>query len=183
MNIISGWFVGTCTNTTEGVSANLLLFIHGVTEGKVHGELGLSGELDGGGPFHGRLNDETMVFTTCVPAAQVVIEWRAQINAGQLSGTYSVCCDDPKMAASGLARSVGVWSCAFVRSPGAVDIERNNQAWVFDEGSSEGPLAVEEFAQQAAAGRWPEKAIVAMEDCTAWTTVGQFLAAKAANEN
>lgn len=46
INSFSGWFVGTCANTTVGASANLLLFIHGASAGTIHGELGLSGDLD-----------------------------------------------------------------------------------------------------------------------------------------
>jgi len=96
MNTSSGWFVGTCTNATISISANLLLVIHGMSGGTIYGELGLSGELGGGGPFHGTINDGTIVFTTCLPANQTVIEWCAELSENKISGTYSVTSDNRK---------------------------------------------------------------------------------------
>lgn len=85
-----GWFVGSCTNTTMGISANLLLVIHGATETGVHGELYLSGDLGGGGPFNGNIGSSVITFTTCVPTAQTAIEWQGHIVAEQISGNYTV---------------------------------------------------------------------------------------------
>jgi hypothetical protein len=50
--ILPGWFAGTCTNTTVNQTANLLLRIYGATDFRMHGELGVYGNLDGGGSFH-----------------------------------------------------------------------------------------------------------------------------------
>jgi hypothetical protein len=100
-----------------------------------------------------------------------------------MSGTYSVTSDNPQMIAEGLGRQEGVWSCSFVRGPGKVDPGISDLVWVFDEGEAEGPIAKAEFIQRVATGRWPDKAIVAMEDRTIWTTVGEFLNTKTASEN
>jgi hypothetical protein len=183
MNNFSGWFVGTCTNTTVGASANLLLLIHAVSSATVHGELGLSGELSGGGPFHGRINGDHLVFTTCMPIVQTVIEWRAKMSEGTVSGTYSVACDNPEILTGGFGRQEGVWACSFVRGLETPDPEKRGLVWVFDAGVSDGPISREEFVKSAGSGRWPDNAIVAMADCTSWTSVGQFLDTKAAGEN
>lgn len=183
MNTYSGWYVGTCTNTTVSVSANLLLVIHGVNGSTIHGELGLSGDLAGGGPFHGSTNNGAITFTTCLPAAQMVIEWRGELSATTISGTYSVASDNPQMIADGLGQQAGVWSCFFVQRPGNVDPAKRNLVWIFDDGVAVGPIAKSEFNQHAASGRWADKAIVAMEDRTVWITVGEFLNNKTASEN
>lgn len=182
MNTFSGWYVGTCTNTNVSVSANLLLVIHGTSGGTMHGELGLSGKLGGGGPFHGTIQGETFVFTTCLPAEQMVIEWRGELSETTISGTYSVASDNPQLIADGLGQQAGVWSCSFVRKPGSID-PKSDSVWVFDDGKAEGPITMAEFNQQAGSGRWPDKAIVALDDRTAWTTVGEILNTKTTSEN
>ena len=161
---MTGWFVGVCTNTTVNLSANLLLLIHGVTDTAIHGELKLSGDLDGGGPFYGRIRGGTIAFMTCIPAQQVVIEWRSDISETGYSGTYQATSDHPEIVAAGLQHQEGVWSCSFVRALGQATPERDGLVWLFDEGVAEGPLPVDEFAMHAAAGRWPGRTLVALED-------------------
>jgi DnaJ like chaperone protein len=183
MSTLSGWYVGTCTNRTVSLSANMLIVIHGATGSTIHGELGLSGDLGGGGPFHGSIHEGEFVFTTCAPANQTVIEWRGELSENPISGTYSVVCDHPERIAEGLGRQEGIWACSFIRSLGAIDPEKSDLVWVFDNGETEGPIATREFNQRAASGRWPAKAIVAMQDRTLWMTIAEFLNTKRATAN
>jgi len=184
-NILLGWYVGTCTNTTVGLSANLLLVIHGASGGTIHGELALAGDLGGGGSFYGEFKDEQLIFATCTPSVQTVIEWKAKISESRLKlfGAYAVRCDNPDYLAEGLGRQEGEWSCCFVRGIGPVDPKNQDLVWIFDAAASNGPISREEFIKGTDSGRWPNKAIIAMDDRTCWITVGQFLDAKQAGEN
>ena len=173
---IVGWFAGTCTNTTVNQSANLLLCNHGAANGRLHGELGLYGPLLGGGPFHARLHRGRIEFTTCLPALQVVIEWTGDRTREGFSGTNHVVCDNPGMVASELREQAGVWSCVFVRDPGEPAADRIELISVFHEGRCSGPFVMEDFMLHAAADRWPSHALVALQDCSVWNTVGDFLA-------
>jgi len=171
-----GWFAGTCTNTTVNQTANLLLRIYGATDSRMHGELGVYGNLGGGGPFHASLKEGRVLFTTCQPAHQSVIEWSADRTDDGFSGTYKVEVDAPELAPWELRLQEGIWSCRFVRGSGAAAADEINHVSVFDEGKSEGPFAMEDFAQQAIAERWPPHALAATQDCTEWGTVGEFIA-------
>ena len=161
---LTGWFVGTCTNSTVNTSANLLLHIHGATEVRIHGELSLFGELDGGGPFHGTVLGETVRFTTCLPALQIVIEWEGKRTGDGMAGTYDVWSDHPGVAAQGLQRQAGIWSCALVSQPDETGADRTGLVWVFHDGQSDGPFTVEAFLKHTAAERWPPHALTAREN-------------------
>lgn len=174
--IVAGWFAGTCTNTTVNQSANLLLHIFGATDSRMHGELGLYGNLGGGGPFHASIKQGRVLFTTCLPAHQIVIEWSGARTEDGFSGTYKTECDAPDPARGVSGPQEGIWSCSFVRDLSAPDADEFNRVSVFHEGRSEGPFSMEEFAQHAIAERWPPYAMAAAEDCTDWSTVGAFLA-------
>lgn len=173
---LAGWYVGTCTNTTTDTTANLLLRIHGATDTRIHGELSLSGNLGGGGPFHASLHQGQIRFTTCLPALQTVIEWIGERSTDGFTGSYKVSCDAPDPERGIMARQEGVWSCDFVQHPGNLDTDRIESVFVFHAGKSEGPLALEEFVQHATDERWPAHALVARSNCTAWNTISECLA-------
>jgi len=134
----------------------------------------ISGDLGGGGPFHGTINGDSFGFTTCLPSAQAIIEWCGKVTDQQLAGTYTVTCDNPDIAAD-LQHQEGDWSCSFVRSFGNPDTDKISSVWVYDEGKSEGPFTLEEFTQNLNSERWPLKAIIALQDRTAWTTVADYV--------
>jgi hypothetical protein len=175
-NIRAGWFAGTCTNTTAGITANLLLKIHGATDRRMHGELGLYGNLGGSGPFYASLDHGRVRFTTCMPAYQVVIEWSGDLTENGFAGTYVTECDAPDLGQGGTGPQAGVWTCLFVRGLDDPDLARNHQVSVIHEGESAGPFTQEEFLQHALVGRWPPHALAAMQDCTVWGTVGECIA-------
>lgn len=168
---LAGWYVGTCTNTTSNITANLLLQIHGATETRMHGELGLFGNLAGGGHFHASLDGGVIRFTTCIPAVQAVIEWIGKRVADGYSGSYQVTCDAPDPAHDIMAQQEGVWSCARVDHL-SHELE---SVFVFHDGETEGPLALEEFVQHATADRWPSHALVVRNHGTAWSTIGECI--------
>jgi hypothetical protein len=172
------WFVGKCTNTTMGASANLLLIIHGVSSGKIYGELGLSGDLVGSGSFEGKVTGADIVFSTCVPAEQVVIEWLGQIAHGQIRGTYSARTSHPDLLASGHQFQNGIWECLFSRIIGNPDPAGIDEVYIYNDGSAEGPFTVRQFEQLTLESRWPAKAIVALKDRTCWTSVGEYIGSK-----
>ena len=165
------WFVGTCVNSTANETANLLLLIHGGTEARMHGELSLSGELGGGGPFHADVQGDRLRFTTCLPVLQTVVEWQGQRTERGLAGTYQVWCDLPKAVAPGLAQQQGEWSCERVSPADEIGPDRREDIWVFHDGSVQGPMSEMEFLRQAGASRWPAHALVARENKAVWNTV------------
>lgn len=167
----TGWFVGTCVNSTVNQTANLLLLIHGGTAARVHGELSLFGELGGGGPFHGSWQKDQLRFTTCLPLLQTVVEWRGERTERGLAGTYQVWCDLPEAVAGGLDQQRGQWSCVRVNSTDEAGTGHPADLWVFHDGHSQGPMSEEEFSRHASASRWPPHALVAQEHGTAWNTV------------
>jgi len=169
-----GWHVGTCTNTTEGFSANLLLTIYWATDTTLHGELALFGDLAGGGAFQGAIDNGQVTFTTAVPAAQVAITWRGTISGGALAGDYVVRCDNPKIKPAS-RHQVGVWSCKLIRSLSAPDPDEASAVWVYNDGTEEGPLTAEAFDQRLNDGEWPPNAIVGLDDRTTWSTVAACL--------
>ena len=179
--LLPGWFAGTCTNTTANQSANLLLHIYGATDTRMHGELGLYGNLGGSGPFHASLKEGRVLFTTCQPARQVVIEWSGDRSDNGFTGTYKVEVDAPDLAHGVLPLQEGIWSCTFVRGLSAPDADEIKDVSVFHEGKSEGPFPEEEFAQHAIAERWPSHALAATHDCTVWGTIGEFIASRQAD--
>lgn len=174
-NKLAGWFVGTCTNTTIDTTANLLLRIHGATDTRMHGELNLSGNLGGGGPFHATLHQRWIRFTTCLPALLTVIEWSGERTADGFSGSYKVTCDAPDPERGVFAEQEGVWSCAFVRGPVDPDSEPTESVLVFNAGASEGPFVLDEFVQHAVDERWPPHALVARSNGAAWSTIRECI--------
>ncbi len=188
MNInstIVGWNIGTCSNTTMGATANLLLTVYGVTETTLHGELELSGNLEGGGAFQGTIDNGQVSFVTTVPAQQVAITWKGIISGSTLSGTYVVQCDNPDIAPA-FRHQEGVWSCRLVRPRGDPNPEGANSAWVYHDGTEEGPFGGDEFAQRLTSGQWPPNAIVGFNDRTTWSTATACLEkiqAEAASRN
>ena len=181
-NNIAGWFAGTCTNTTANITANLLLRVYGATKHRLHGELGLYGDLGGSGPFHASLSLSRVLFTTCMPAHQVVIEWSGDLTDGGFAGTYITECDAPDLGQGGTGPQVGEWACAFVRGLDAPGSEKNDHVSVFHGGGSEGPFTEVEFMRHAVAGRWPTNALAAAQDCTVWGTVGEFIVSHQARQ-
>ena len=179
---LAGWFAGTCTNTTAGITANLLVHIYGATAFRMHGELGLYGNLCGSGPFHASLSHGRARFTTCVPAYQVVIEWSGDLTGNGFAGTYITECDAPDLGQGGTGPQAGVWACTFVRGLDAPDLEKKDHVSVFHEGGSEGPFTEAEFMQHAMAGRWPTNALATAQDCSVWGTVGEFIASQQARQ-
>jgi len=177
-----GWYVGVCTNTTVGLSANLLLAIHSTSGSSLHGDLRLSGDLKGDGPIHGTINSSgTFAFTTCIPASQIIIEWNGCISDREITGTYIVTCDLADVP-SNLRRQSGVWSCLYVQSIVNPDPSRSNFVWVYNDKYLAGPISKAKFMQQIAAKEWPPKAYVAFDNCTSWTTIEQYLEKLQANE-
>ena len=167
----TGWFVGTCVNTTVCQSANLLLLMHGGNEARVHGELSLFGELGGGGPFHGSWYEDQLRFTTCLPLLQTVVEWHGERTERGLTGTYQVWCDLPEEVAGGLGQQRGQWSCVRVNHADESGTVHPGDIWVFHDGHSQGPMNEQEFLRHATASRWPPHALVAHEHGTSWNTV------------
>jgi len=171
------WFVGTCTNRTVDVSANMLLLVHGVTENRIYGELKLYGDLGGGGPFHGGVHQDTIRFTTCLPELQMVIIWVGTLTGEVFAGTYEVHSENADVVAQGLELQTGVWACSLVGLAGESGGGQGNTVWVFQDGTKNGPFPVEVFVAQASKGRWPPEALVAQENGTVWQSVREFLEA------
>jgi len=147
--------VGVCNSHTARLSVNLVFLLHGVTGSRVHGELGLYGDLGGGGPFHASLSGDSLSFSTCEPTVQLLIEWKAQFHGEQLSGSYECFCDHPEAEAEGLKYHLEDWSRQRVRGLGDIDPSRMNLVSVFHVGQSYGPFSVADFARDVQAGQWP----------------------------
>ena len=165
-----GRHFGTCSNTTEGVAANLLLTIYGATDTALHGELALFGDLVGGGVFQGTIDNGLVTFTT-VPATQVAITWRGTISGGTLTGDYAVRCYNPEVKPA-TRHQAGVWSCKLVRSLIAPDPDEAAAVWVYHDGTEEGPFTPDEFTQRLNACTWRRNSIVGLNNRTKWTTTG-----------
>jgi len=172
---LAGWLVGTCTNTTVGMTANLMLTIYGTPDAKVHGDLALFGDLGGGGAFQGLITSDHITFTTTVPAEQIVIEWQGAILGGHVNGTYVARCDHPGIDPA-LRHQEGVWSCNLVRNMGAPNPHEANTVWVYHDGNEDGPFTAEAFVQRLQAGQWQPNAILALNDRTIWSTAADYLA-------
>ena len=173
-SLLPGWHVGTCTNTTEGLTDNLVLTVYGVTISTFHGELALAGVLGGGSPFQGTIANDRVRFTTIVPTEQLAITWQAGISDAGLSGTYVVRCDSPEVKLS-RRNQQGVWSCKLVRPKGPPNPDDAHRVWIYHNGIEEGPINVEDFNQRLLAGQWPPNAVVGLDDQTTWFTVAAFL--------
>jgi hypothetical protein len=111
-----------------------------------------------------------VTITTAVPAARVAITWRGTILGSDLAGEYVVRCDNPKVKEAS-RHQVGVWSCKLVRPLSAPNPDEAGAAWVYNDGTEEGPLTAETFDQRLKAGEWPQNAIVGLDDRTTWSTV------------
>jgi hypothetical protein len=171
-----GYYVGVCHNHTAQLSANLVLLMHGLAESRVHGQLGLYGDLGGGGPFHGNLATGSLSFTTCEPTIQLVIDWRGKFTGTELSGTYDATCDHPDALSHGLQYQQGHWASRLARSLDDPDPSRMHLVSVFDQGRRDGPFTLEDFARFVRARRWPLSAVVALDDLTTWGSLADFLA-------
>jgi hypothetical protein len=167
--LTAGWYVGTCTNTTVIMGANLLLTIYGAADGTLHGEIALFGDLGGGGVFEGMIANNQIIFTTTMPSQQVAITWAGTISGSGLSGTYVVRNDHPDVDPT-LRHQTGVWSCQLVRPLGKLSPDEVQSVWVYHGGNVEGPFNFDDFNQYLAAGRWPANAIVRLDDRTLWLT-------------
>ncbi|MEN9678486.1 MAG: hypothetical protein RIS76_4382, partial [Verrucomicrobiota bacterium] len=142
----------------------------------------LFGELGGGGPFSGHIHGDSVRFTTCLPALQMVIEWDGKQTGDGMAGTYEVWSDHPEVVAQGLQWQAGVWSCALVSQPDAAGADRAGLTWVFHDGQSEGPFTVEAFLKHTATERWPSHALTARENYTVWCMVGELRDSLATNQ-
>ena len=185
LSTLVGWHVGTCSNTTMGATANLLLTLYGVTKTTLHGELELSGNLEGDGAFQGTIDNGQVSFVTTVPAAQVAITWKGIISGSSLSGTYVVQCDNPDVAPA-FRHQEGIWSCRLVRPRGDPNPEGANSAWVYQDGTEEGPFSWDVLSQRLMVGQWLPNAIVGFNDRTTWSTATACLEkiqAEAASRN
>jgi len=171
---LPGWHVGTCTNTTAGMTDNLVLTVYGVTIPTFHGELALGGVLGGGSPFQGTIANGQVQFTTIVPAMQLAITWQGIITGTGLSGSYVVRWDNPEVKLA-QRHQQGVWSCKLVRPMGPPNPDDAHRVWVYHNGAEEGPINAEDFNQRLLAGCWPPNAVVGLNDQTAWSTVAACL--------
>ena len=88
-----------------------------------------------------------VTITTAVPAARVAITWRGTILGSDLAGEYVVRCDNPKVKEAS-RHQVGVWSCKLVRPLSAPNPDEAGAAWVYNDGTEEGPLTAETFDQR-----------------------------------
>lgn len=172
---VLGNYVGICHNRTANLSANLVLLLHGSADQRVHGELGLYGDLAGGGAFHGTLAAGSLSFTTCEPGLQLVIEWQGHIRGTELKGAYEVFCDHPEAPAHGLQHQYGEWGCRLARRLGPPNSSRMHLVSVFDQGRSEGPFILDDFVRHVRAGRWPMSAVVALDDMMTWWSLAELL--------
>ena len=170
----AGWHIGTCTNRTAGITANLLLAVYGATDSTFHGELALFGDLGGGGAFQGTIQNGHISFSTTVPTAQVAIIWKGVLSGNELTGSYVVRCDNPE-AEPALRHQEGIWSCKLVRPLGDPSPDDAHRVWVYHNGNEEGPLNAEDFNQRLISGQWPPNAIVGLNDQTTWSTVADCL--------
>lgn len=171
---LTGSHVGSCTNTTAGWAANLLLTIHGVTATALHGDLVLLGDLGNGGLFQGQRDHDQVTFTTAGPDEQFTIAWEGTIAGGELSGTYVVKYDRVD-AEPALRQPAGIWSCKLVRSFGSPNPDDAQWVWVYHDGNEEGPFTTEAFVERLNLGQWPANAIVALNDQTFWSTAAACL--------
>jgi len=172
--IIPGWYVGTCTNTTAGLTDNLVLTVYGVTPTTLHGELALAGVLGGGSPFQGTIANGQIRFTTIVPSAQLAVIWQAVIADAGLSGSYVVRCDRPEVKLAHHHQQ-GVWGCKLVRPMEPPNPDDAHRIWVYHNGVEEGPINREDFNRGMLAGQWPANAIVGLNDQTTWSTIATCL--------
>jgi hypothetical protein len=168
---LTGYYVGTCKNATTRVGGNLVLLLHGTTEPAIFGELGLYGELTGGGPFYGTVTGKSVVFSTCVPAALTFVNWQAQYADQQLTGSFTTGCDHP----NGWVSQDGVWVCSHVRELVSTPPSHSNLISLYNDGHAEGPFTMDNFARLVGSGCWPLNAVVALEDLTLWCSLRELL--------
>ena len=171
---LAGWHVGSCTNTAAGLTANVILSIHGLTAATLHGELVLLGDLGGGGLFQGLRDHDQITFTTTVPNEQVTIMWGGTISGSKMTGAYVVRCDQVDVAPA-LRHQDGIWSCRLARSFGSPNPDEAHDVWVYHDGNEEGPFTTAAFIQRLNGGQWPANAIVALNDRTVWSTTAACL--------
>lgn len=165
----AGCYVGICTNDTVGMTANMIFFLYGETNGTLHGKIALYGDLVGGGDFYGSKVGNHVNFTTGMAEEQMVIKWEGTILAGEISGTYSVQVDHPA-ADPALRQQAGTWSCRFVRALGEPRAEEDDSVWVYQDGMEEGPYAQAAFVDRLMANEWKTNALVGLNDRTTWST-------------
>lgn len=72
------------------------------------GELSLHGDLGGGGPISGRIDGNTITFTT-KDLLTGTITWTGKIHASRLVGQYQVEPPTLTTALTGVASQVGAW--------------------------------------------------------------------------
>ena len=169
-----GWHVGRCTSTAAGLTANLILSIHGVTATTLHGELVLLGDLGGGGMFQGLRDHDQVTFTTEGLDEQVTIAWEGTIADSELSGTYVVRCGQVDVAPA-MRHQEGIWSCRLAKSFGSPNPDEAHDVWVYHDGNEEGPFTTEAFIERLNGGQWPANALVALNDRTVWSTTAGCL--------
>ncbi len=171
---LAGWHIGTCTDASMSVTANLMLTIYEATEAALHGEVSLFDTVDVVTvPFRGTIKNGQVVFTAEVPRTKTSITWQGIISGTDLRGTYSAHCASPNADPS-LRHQEGVWSCKMIRPLGAPKPETASSVWVYQDGVEDGPFTPDEFLQRLNAGHWCRNAIVGLIDRTIWTTTGDF---------
>jgi hypothetical protein len=171
---LAGWHVGTCTDASVSVTANLMLAIYEATNTTLHGEVSLFDTQDVVTvSFRGTIKNGQAVFTATVPRTKTTITWQGIISGTELTGTYTARCGSPNADPS-LRHQAGVWSCKLIRPLGAPKPETAHFVWVYHGGVEDGPFAQAEFMQRLNAGHWCRNAIVGLIDRTIWTTVGDY---------
>ena len=170
----AGWYVGVCTNTTVGMSANLRLTLY-ATNSLLYGELELAGDLQGGGKVQGTIANEEFAIATVMPAEQTSITWHGRFIGGEIQGTYVVHSNDPRVDPD-LREQKGVWFCRLVRPMGDPEASAADSVWVYHDGDEQGPFTMEAFKAGLTTGRWPANAMVGLNDRTVWSSVTEYLA-------
>lgn len=80
--------MGTCQNLTFQRQANITLVLD-QDKNAISGNLSLSGELSGGGPLSGKIEGNTISFTTSDPLIGKLF-WTGTISGRHIKGTYHI---------------------------------------------------------------------------------------------
>jgi hypothetical protein len=107
---LSGTYVGTCENLTFEKQANITLVLDESERG-ISGNLSISGELMGGGPFAAKIDGRNLTFTT---EDQILgkLYWSGFVDGPHIKGTYHVETSLIGKLLSGLPNQQGTWAVA-----------------------------------------------------------------------
>lgn len=105
---VSGTYVGSCQNLTFQKQATLTLVIN-QDGNSISGNLSLSDELGGGGPFSGKIEDNIISFTTIDPLVGKLF-WTGTASGRHINGTYQVDSTFLATLITGTKSQQGSWS-------------------------------------------------------------------------